>query len=80
MSKHPRSNRKNASGEKQLLQALLSQSAKEGWTQRLREKYLCGSMMCSVPKGGMSFKAYMENMRIQAIANILEQQRAYYEE
>ncbi|MGB5356556.1 MAG: hypothetical protein WBN11_07660, partial [Eudoraea sp.] len=59
--------------------ALLSH-AKEGWTKDLREKYFMWFYDVLSAKGGMSFKAYMENMRIQAIANIPEQERAYYEE
>lgn len=59
---------------------MLLSHAKEGWTKELREKYFLWYYDVLEAKGGRSFKAYMENVRLQAIANVPNAERAYFEE
>lgn len=59
---------------------LLLSHAKEGWTNDLREKYFLWFYDVLGAKGGMSFKAYMENVRLQAMTNVPENKREYFQE
>ncbi|MBT8184904.1 MAG: c-type cytochrome [Eudoraea sp.] len=59
---------------------MLLSHAKEGWTRELREKYFLWYYDVLAAKGGRSFKAYMENVRQKAMANIPESERAHFEE
>ena len=59
---------------------MLLSHAKEGWTRELREKYFLWYYDVLAAKGGRSFKAYMENVRQKAMANIPESEKAYFEE
>lgn len=59
---------------------VLLSHAKTGWTKELREKYFMWFYDVLSAKGGMSFKAYMENVRLQAMRNVPEDERAYFEE
>jgi putative heme-binding domain-containing protein len=59
---------------------MLLSHAKEGWTRDLREKYFLWYYDVLSAKGGMSFKAYMENVRQQAMSNVPEAERDYFQE
>lgn len=59
---------------------MLLSHAKEGWTKELREKYFLWFYDVLAAKGGMSFKAYMENVRLKAMSNIPKSEMAYFEE
>lgn len=59
---------------------MLLSHATEGWNKTLREKYFLWFYDVLSAKGGMSFKAYMENVRLQAMSNIPEEEKAYFEE
>lgn len=59
---------------------LLLSHAKEGWTKESREKYFSWFFDVLGAKGGMSFKAYMENVRQTAIANVPENEKEYFQE
>ncbi len=59
---------------------MLLSRASEGWTKDLREKYFLWFYDVLGAKGGMSFKAYMENVRQQAMANVPEREKEYFEE
>ncbi|NHF60855.1 c-type cytochrome [Flavobacteriaceae bacterium TP-CH-4] len=59
---------------------MLLSRATEGWTKPLREKYFLWFYDVLGAKGGMSFKAYMENVRQQAIVQVPENEREYFEE
>ncbi|WP_276389779.1 c-type cytochrome [Eudoraea chungangensis] len=59
---------------------VLLSHAKEGWSKELREKYFMWFYDVLSAKGGMSFKAYMENVRLQAMRNVPENEKAYFEE
>lgn len=51
-----------------------------GWTKPLREKYFSWFFDVLGAKGGMSFKAYMENVRQQAMTNVPEAEKSYFQE
>ncbi|MEX0288023.1 MAG: c-type cytochrome [Flavobacteriaceae bacterium] len=59
---------------------MLLSHAEEGWTKPLREKYFLWYYDVLAAKGGMSFKAYMENVRLKAMANVPEGDKAYFQE
>lgn len=59
---------------------MLLSHAKEGWTKDLRTKYFKWFFDVMNSKGGMSFKAYIENVRQKAMANIPASERDYFEE
>tara|TARA_R110002167_G_scaffold36686_18_gene115909 strand:- start:3174 stop:5729 length:2556 start_codon:yes stop_codon:yes gene_type:complete len=59
---------------------MLLSNATEGWNKELRERYFSWFYDVLGAKGGMSFKAYMENVRQRAIANVPEIERSYFEE
>jgi len=59
---------------------MLLSHANEGWNKVLREKYFLWFYDVLSAKGGMSFKAYMENVRLQAMSNVPEEEKAYFEE
>ena len=54
--------------------------AEVGWTNELREKYFQWFYTIMGSKGGLSFKAFMENIRKKAMSHVPEDQQAYYEE
>jgi putative heme-binding domain-containing protein len=59
---------------------MLLSHATQGWTKDLRERYFLWYYDVLAAKGGMSFKAYMENVRQQAMNNVPESERAYFQE
>tara|TARA_R110002051_G_scaffold3131_7_gene16887 strand:- start:16268 stop:19000 length:2733 start_codon:yes stop_codon:yes gene_type:complete len=59
---------------------MLLSNAKIGWNEDLRKRYFLWYFDVLGSKGGMSFKAYMENVRQRAIANVPENRRDYYQE
>ncbi len=59
---------------------MLLSHATEGWSKELREKYFLWFYDVLSAKGGMSFKAYMENVRLQAMANVPAKEKKYFEE
>ncbi len=59
---------------------MLLSHAKEGWTKELREKYFLWYYDVLAAKGGMSFKAYMENVRQRAMNTVPESERAHFQE
>ncbi|MFC2147231.1 hypothetical protein ACFLR9_01595 [Bacteroidota bacterium] len=59
---------------------MLLSHATEGWNKELREKYFLWFYDVLSAKGGMSFKAYMENVRLQAMSNVPKEEKAYFEE
>lgn len=59
---------------------MLLSHAEEGWTKELRSTYFKWFFDVMNSKGGMSFKAYIENVRQQAMAHVPKAERAYYEE
>lgn len=59
---------------------MLLSHATEGWNKVLREKYFLWFYDVLSAKGGMSFKAYMENVRLQAMSNVPNEEKAYFEE
>ena len=59
---------------------MLLSHAKEGWNQSLREKYFLWYYDVLAAKGGMSFKAYMENVRLKAMENVPDEEKAHFQE
>ena len=59
---------------------MLLSNAKNGWKEDLRKRYFAWYFDVLGSKGGMSFKAYMENVRQRAIANVPEDRRDYFQE
>ncbi len=59
---------------------MLLSNAKEGWTKDLRKRYFLWYYDVLAANGGMSFKAYMENVRQRAMNNVPDDQRPYFEE
>lgn len=59
---------------------MLLSHAKEGWTKELREKYFKWFFEVMSSKGGMSFKAYIENVRQQAMTHVPDAEKDYFEE
>ena len=60
--------------------AVVLSHAKNGWTDALREKYFQWFFDVFSASGGLSFKAFMENIRQKAIHNAPEDQRQHLEE
>ncbi len=60
--------------------SLLLSHAKEGWTDDLRTQYFQWFYDVMSAKGGLSFKPFMENVRVQAMSNVPAQQKQKYEE
>ncbi|NND05080.1 MAG: c-type cytochrome [Saprospiraceae bacterium] len=54
--------------------------AEKGWTDGMREQYFQWFFDVMGAKGGMSFKAFMENIRIAALEHVPKQQREHYQE
>ncbi|MFX0557398.1 c-type cytochrome [Maribacter sp. CXY002] len=59
---------------------MLLSNAKEGWSKQSRKSYFQWYYDVLSSKGGMSFKAYMENVRQCALNNIPENERNYFQE
>ncbi len=59
---------------------MLLSHAEEGWTKDAREKYFTWFFDVMNSKGGMSFKAYIENVRQKAMANVPKGEKEYFEE
>lgn len=59
---------------------MLLSHAEQGWTNELRERYFSWFYDVLAASGGMSFKAYMENVRIKAMRQVPEQQKARMQE
>ncbi len=60
--------------------AVLLSHVDAGWNEELRETYFQWFFDVFSAEGGMSFKAFMENIRQAAVAKIPEADRARYEE
>ncbi|MFH6604673.1 c-type cytochrome [Maribacter algicola] len=58
---------------------MLLSHADEGWTKEAREKYFKWFFDVMNAKGGMSFKAYIENVRQKAMTHVPKAEREYYE-
>lgn len=59
---------------------MLLSHAEEGWTKQGREKYFQWFFDVMNSKGGMSFKAYIENVRQQAMTHVPDSEKEYYEQ
>lgn len=59
---------------------VLLSRADKGWTIALHERYFSWFYEVLSAKGGMSFKPYMENIRLAAMGFVPEEQQAYFEE
>ncbi|WP_246160926.1 c-type cytochrome [Maribacter flavus] len=59
---------------------MLLSNADKGWTKDLRETYFRWFYDVLDSKGGMSFKAYMENVRQRAMSHVPEAEKAYFKE
>jgi len=59
---------------------MLLSHAEEGWTKELREKYFKWFFDVMNSKGGMSFKAYIENVRQQAMTHVAKNEKDYFKE
>ncbi len=59
---------------------LLLSHVAEGWTDNTREKYFQWFYEVMSAKGGLSFKPFMENVRIKAMSNVPEAQKEHFEE
>ncbi len=59
---------------------MLLSHATAGWTKDLRERYFLWFYDVLGTKGGMSFKAYMENVRLQAMTHVPENEKDYFQE
>ncbi len=59
---------------------VLLSHAKSGWTKQAREKYFQWFYDVLNSKGGLSFKPGMENIRLAAMKNVPEDEKAYFEE
>ncbi|MEO9891555.1 c-type cytochrome [Aurantibacter sp.] len=59
---------------------MLLSHAEVGWTKELREKYFKWFFDVMSSKGGMSFKAYIENVRQEAMAKVPSNDKEYFEE
>jgi len=60
--------------------AVILSHAEEGWTPELRKKYFQWYYDVFSAKGGLSFKAFMENTRQKALSFVPEADRDHYEE
>lgn len=63
-----------------LFYGTLLSHAEEGWSEPLREKYFTWFYDGLNAKGGMSFKPFLENIRKNAMKQVPEDRKAYYEE
>lgn len=54
--------------------------ATAGWTKELREEYFEWYENAFSKKGGMSYKAFLDNMRLNALNNVPEDELAYFKE
>lgn len=59
---------------------MLLSHAEEGWAKESREKYFKWFFDVMNSKGGMSFKAYIENVRQKAMAHVPKAEKEYFEE
>ncbi|MEM7380745.1 MAG: c-type cytochrome, partial [Bacteroidota bacterium] len=59
---------------------VLLSNISEGWTKELREDYFQWFYDVLSAKGGMSFKACMENVRLRALRHVPQSEVAYFEE
>ena len=59
---------------------MLLSNAEKGWTKELRETYFSWFYDVLGSKGGMSFKAYMENVRQRAMSHVPESEKDYFKE
>jgi putative heme-binding domain-containing protein len=59
---------------------MLLSNAEKGWIKELRETYFSWFYDVLGSKGGMSFKAYMENVRQRAMTHVPEAEKAYFKE
>lgn len=59
---------------------MLLSNAEKGWTKDLRETYFSWFYDVLGSKGGMSFKAYMENVRQRAVSHVPESEKEYFQE
>lgn len=59
---------------------MLLSNAEKGWNDDLRKRYFSWYFDVLGSKGGMSFKAYMENVRQRAISNVPEDRKDYFQE
>lgn len=59
---------------------LLLSHVEEGWTDILRGKYFQWFYDVLSAKGGLSFKPFMENVRVKAMTNVPAAKKAHFEE
>ena len=59
---------------------MLLSNAENGWNKDLRTRYFSWYFDVLGSKGGMSFKAYMENVRQRALSHVPEKERDYFQE
>ncbi|SIR39573.1 c-type cytochrome [Maribacter ulvicola] len=59
---------------------MLLSNAKNGWNEDLRKRYFLWYFDVLGSKGGMSFKAYMENVRQRSLTHVPENKRDYFQE
>lgn len=59
---------------------MLLSNAEKGWNDDLRKRYFSWYFDVLGSNGGMSFKAYMENVRQRAISHVPEDRRDYFQE
>ena len=59
---------------------MLLSNAENGWNKDLRTRYFSWYFDVLGSKGGMSFKAYMENVRQRALTHVPEKERDYFQE
>lgn len=60
--------------------ALVLSHATEGWTKSLREDYFNWFEKAFSKKGGMSYKAFLDNMRSKALDHVPAEQKDYFKE
>lgn len=59
---------------------MLLSNAEKGWNDDLRKRYFSWYFDVLGANGGMSFKAYMENVRQRAISHVPKDRRDYFQE
>ncbi|WP_235843161.1 c-type cytochrome [Maribacter hydrothermalis] len=59
---------------------MLLSNVENGWNEDLRKRYFLWYFDVLGSKGGMSFKAYMENVRQRALTHVPENRRDYFQE
>ena len=59
---------------------LLLSHVEVGWTGSTREKYFQWFYEVMSAKGGLSFKPFMENVRLKAMSNVPASQKSHFEE